>query len=144
MVSGCKPNKRDRRSVKRIVPSEAHWNTIEANFWHYSPEGEKSLSERKALCVNLLQVCKQIFNEAAPMPYSQRVVFVDSSTMVCFLEQLSPRSAKLLRHLEIRRWNSTRSRKSHGYVGMTLLSAKGAVNVEKIVLNCPIEYFSWR
>jgi hypothetical protein len=95
----------------------------------------------ESLSPGLLATCKQVYCEAASILYAQRIVFADSAAFVSFAGQLSPMAAKALRHLEIRCWTSTRSRKSMGYLGMSMLAAKGAVNLERFSLNCSLGYF---
>lgn len=98
----------------------------------------------KRLGMNLLAVCKQIYDEMAPMFYRQRLVFLESDALISFATQLSPRTAKLLRHIEIRSWGMTRSRKTRGYMAMAMLAAKGVTNLEVLKINCSIGWFhSW-
>ncbi|KAJ4349842.1 uncharacterized protein N0V89_008461 [Didymosphaeria variabile] len=96
---------------------------------------------------NILSVSKQIYEEAAPMMYAQTLVFTDVNAVVAFAATLSPRTAKLLRSIEIRSWQQTRSRKSQGYNAMAMLAAKGVTNLTSLFINCSMGYFrsySWR
>jgi len=99
----------------------------------------------KKLGLSILALNMAIYHEAAPMVYRQRLVFADTVALMGFASVLSPRTAKMLRHVEIRDWNLTRSRKTMPFVAMTLLAARGATNIEKMHLNCSVGWFdSWR
>jgi hypothetical protein len=142
-----------RRSVQRMVPDAPDYLGYEAyeRRWHHRRHNQNSNSSiwslkkpatPKQLATPLLSVCKQIYSEAASMLYSQRIVFAETSALVSFLAQLTPRCAQMLRHLEIRCWTSTRARKSMGYLAMVLLASKGAFNLETIDLHCSLGYFT--
>ena len=96
----------------------------------------------KRLGMNILALNQALYNEAAPMVYRQRLVFADTVALMAFASLLSPRTAKLIRHIEVRDWNLTRSRKSMGFIAMSMLAAKGVTNLEKLHINCTIGYFS--
>ncbi|PSN70496.1 hypothetical protein BS50DRAFT_488573 [Corynespora cassiicola Philippines] len=100
----------------------------------------------KRLGMNLLAVCKQIYDEMAPMFYRQRLVFQDPDALISFTSHLSPRTAKLIRHMEIRTWGNTRTRKNRGFLAMTMLGAKGVTNLEVLRISCALDHFyssSW-
>ncbi|KAL1610323.1 hypothetical protein SLS60_001989 [Paraconiothyrium brasiliense] len=103
--------------------------------------------DHRILGVNILSVSKQIYEEAAPMMYAQTLVFTDVNALVAFAATLSPRTAKLLRSIEIRSWQQTRSRRSQGYNAMAMLAAKGVTDLTSLFINCRMGYFrsySWR
>jgi hypothetical protein len=95
----------------------------------------------KRLGMNILALNQALYSEAAPMVYRQRLVFADTVALMAFASLLSPRTAKLIRHIEVRDWNLTRSRKSMGFIAMSMLAAKGVTNLEKLHINCTIGYF---
>ncbi|ORY18937.1 hypothetical protein BCR34DRAFT_258853 [Clohesyomyces aquaticus] len=105
-------------------------------------EDEKKLPKPRGLCMPLLAVCKQIYHEAAPLLYSQNLVFTDSAAMMNFASRLSPRTALLLRNIRIQNWISTRSRKSTRFAAMAVLAAKGATNLEGFHIENRIGWFS--
>jgi hypothetical protein len=96
----------------------------------------------KKLGMNILALNQAIYNEAAPMVYRQRLVFTDTVALMSFASLLSPRTAKLIRHIEIQNWNLTRSRKTMAFTAMAMLAVKGVTNLEKLHINCRIGYFS--
>ncbi|KAF2472720.1 uncharacterized protein BDR25DRAFT_341597 [Lindgomyces ingoldianus] len=101
----------------------------------------------KRLALSILAVSKTIYAEAAPMLYSQILVFTDTSALMAFASQLSSMTARLLRHIKVQLWISTRSRKSTGFSAMAMLAAKGATELETMHINCSIGHFwsySWR
>jgi hypothetical protein len=99
----------------------------------------------KKLGMNLLALNQAIYNEAAPMVYRQRLIFTDTVALLAFASTLSPRTAKLIRSIEILDWNLTRSRKSMGFTAMTMLAAKGVTNLEKLRISCLVgSFWSWR
>lgn len=101
----------------------------------------------KIPALNILAVSKTIYEEAAPMFYSQHLIFADTDALFSFAARLSPRTARLLRHIEICIWTSTRTRKNRGYAAMAMLAAKGVTELETLHINCTMGYFhsySWR
>lgn len=85
--------------------------------------------------LSILATCKQIYMEAAPMVYSKQIVFTDSHALYQFVEDLSPGTAKLLRHVEIRRWGGSREVKRQrwkGHDALNVLAAKGATEIERL------------
>lgn len=93
---------------------------------------------------NILSVCKQIYAEAAPMMYARPLVFTSIDGLCAFAGQLSPRTAKLIRSIEIRCWTKLRSRKSQGYSAISMLAAKGVTNLTSLFINCSMGYFHYR
>ncbi|KAF2191767.1 hypothetical protein K469DRAFT_746204 [Zopfia rhizophila CBS 207.26] len=162
----CSKQKSYQRSVKQLISLEdqeldnMQWGRY---YRPYRPTGrgrgqpnheESEISDAEAaektpkrLGLNILAVCKAIYREAAPMLYSEHLVFADTGALMAFASHLSPMSARLLRHIEIRIWISTRSRKSMGFAAMAMLAAKGATNINRLHINCEIGRFwsyCWR
>jgi hypothetical protein len=152
-----------RRSVEQYIPSEedlrlwADGKTYRRRNYrgmrrpHPVQNGDEDDEEvagkpvDKKLGMNLLALNQAIYNEAAPMVYRQRLIFADTVALLAFASILSPRTAKLIRNIEILDWNLTRSRKSMGFTAMTMLAAKGVTNLEKVSISCPIgSFWSWR
>ncbi|KAJ4305109.1 hypothetical protein N0V90_000639 [Kalmusia sp. IMI 367209] len=109
-------------------------------------EGEHEAGPKK-LGFNMLSVCKQIYEEAAPMMYNRTLMFTDVDALFAFAATLSSRTAKLLTSIEILTWGLTRSRRTRGYVAMAMLAAKGVTNLTRLFINCEMGYFdsySWR
>ncbi|KAF2673956.1 hypothetical protein BT63DRAFT_422063 [Microthyrium microscopicum] len=154
-----------RRGLKRTVPEDEDW----ANYNYgerYGGRGYAYSSRRRAgspadsdddaeggkpgdkiLSVHLLAVCKQIYAEAAPFIYGQKLVFASTGALVSFGAALSERTAKLIRHVEVKSWGLSRTHKNVPYLAFTLLAAKGVTNLETLSLNCSLGYFysySWR
>jgi hypothetical protein len=99
----------------------------------------------KKLGMNLLALNQAIYNEAAPMVYRQRLIFADTVALLAFASLLSPKTAKLISHIEVLNWNLTRSRKSMGFTAMTMLAAKGVTNLKKLQISCAVgNFWSWR
>ncbi|KAF2704989.1 hypothetical protein K504DRAFT_494372 [Pleomassaria siparia CBS 279.74] len=96
----------------------------------------------KRLGLNILALNKAIYDEAAPMVYGQRLVFADTVALMSFASMLSPRTAKLIRHIEVCSWNLTRSRKSIPFTAMAILAAKGVTDLETLSISCEIGWFS--
>ncbi|KAF2444934.1 hypothetical protein P171DRAFT_443870 [Karstenula rhodostoma CBS 690.94] len=90
---------------------------------------------------NILATSKKMYDEAAPMIYAQPLVFTDVDGLFAFAAKLSPRTAKLIRSIEIRSWTPTRSRKSKGYNAIAMLAAKGVTNLTSLFINCYMGYF---
>lgn len=145
--------KRHRRSIQ-FLPSmdenayshAAHGHGIED---HLPQEDRKSkANDSRYPSVNILSVCKQIYTEAAPMLYSQNLVFACPDALFNFLATISPMSAKLVRRIELRSWSLSRTRATRGYMAMCMLAAKNVMNLESLFLNCSLGYFypgpSWR
>jgi hypothetical protein len=107
-------------------------------------EGKGSAAGPKSLGLNILSVCKQTYYEAAPMMYGQPLVFTDLDALFAFAAKLSPRTAKLLRSIEIRCWTPTRSGKSRGYSAISMLGAKGVTNLTRLFINCSMGWFENR
>lgn len=74
------------------------------------------------------------------MMYNRKFVFTCPEALSAFAAQLSPSTAKLVRHIELCSWGTSRSRKNCGYMAMTLLGAKGVTNLEILNLNCSLGY----
>lgn len=110
-------------------------------------DAEEPETGPEKLGFNILSVCKQIYDEAAPMMYAKTLVFTDVDAVIAFASTLSPRTAKLIRSIEIRSWCNTRSRKSRGYNAIAMLAAKGVTNLLSLYINCSMGWFhsySWR
>lgn len=75
------------------------------------------------------------------MMYNRTLVFSDAEAVFAFAASLSPRTAKLIRSIEIRHWGLTRSRKTRGYTAMSMLAAKGVTNLESLYINCTLGWF---
>jgi hypothetical protein len=90
----------------------------------------------KSLVPNILAVSKQIYQEAMPILYGQRMVFADVTALAAFAARISHNTASLLRHIEIRCWNRTVSRRNMPFTAMCLLAAKGATNIKNLNINC--------
>jgi hypothetical protein len=157
-----RPNKKKYRStVQRFVPT---WDDLEHTGRCYNSAAraqsfdlsDSSLSPspyyyrtrgKDVLHVQLLRVCKQIHYEAAPVLYGQPLIFSSTAPFVSFIGQLSPRLGPLLRSLEILYWRSTRADRRMNALGMELLAAKQAFNIQKLYLNCSVTHFTsagWR
>ncbi|KAF2656287.1 hypothetical protein K491DRAFT_393386 [Lophiostoma macrostomum CBS 122681] len=91
--------------------------------------------------LNILAVCKSIYAEAAPLFYTSHLLFIDTDALFAFASRLSPRTAKLIRHIEVCSWSSSRSRKNRGYAAMAMLAAKGVTELDSLDLNCSLGYF---
>ncbi|OAG08068.1 uncharacterized protein CC84DRAFT_1203551 [Paraphaeosphaeria sporulosa] len=121
------------RGQASSLPSNAHDDSESQN--------EEPQTGPKTFGFNILSVCKQIYDEAAPMMYARPLVFTDVDGLFGFAAKLSPRTAKLIRSIEIRCWTPTRSRKSQGYNSIAMLAAKGVTSLTSLFINCSMGYF---
>ncbi|KAF2280650.1 uncharacterized protein EI97DRAFT_4288 [Westerdykella ornata] len=134
--------KRYRRTLEYIpsyvrdVEEHCHYG-----YQYHTDKNNHDEERPPHLAFHVLGVCKQIHDEAAPMFYGQRLIFTDPDALFSFAACLSPRTAKLLRHIEIRSWGMSRSRKSRGYMAMAMLAAKGVTELETLYINCNMGYF---
>ncbi|KAF2716738.1 hypothetical protein K431DRAFT_278310 [Polychaeton citri CBS 116435] len=60
--------------------------------------------------VGLLAVNKQLYNEAAPVLYSHVLSFADTSSVMEFMLDMSPRSRELLQYVNVKTYVKTTSR----------------------------------
>ncbi|KAF2742934.1 hypothetical protein M011DRAFT_481246 [Sporormia fimetaria CBS 119925] len=67
-------------------------------YWTYDSRGPRITG------IGILGACKQMYREAAPMVYSQYLVFADPESFLMFAQGLSGRTAGLLRHVEVGGW----------------------------------------
>ncbi|KAL5407905.1 hypothetical protein PMIN06_007052 [Paraphaeosphaeria minitans] len=104
-------------------------------------ENEEPQTGPKTFSFNILSVCKKIYDEAAPMMYARPLVFTDVDGLFGFAAQLSPRTAKLIRSIEVRCWNPAPSRKSRGHNALAMLAAKGVTDLTSLFVNCSMGYF---
>lgn len=131
-----------RRGTGRGRPLASHNGSNDHD--NSESESEEPQAGPKMFGFNIMSVCKQMYDEAAPMMYAQPLVFTDVDGLFAFAAKLSPRTAKLLRSIEIRCWTPTRSRKSRGYSAIGMLSAKGVTNLTSLFINCSMGYFTNR
>ncbi|KAF2786296.1 hypothetical protein K505DRAFT_422514 [Melanomma pulvis-pyrius CBS 109.77] len=152
-----------RRSVEQFFPEEEELeylkHSLTYNRHRYrqrgtgrgrpAPPAEEDEDEEemagnpadKKLGLNILALNQAIYHEAAPMVYRQHLIFADAVALMAFAALLSPRTAKLIRHIEVRCWNLTRSRKSNPFTAMAMLAAKGVTNLEKFHINCAVGHY---
>lgn len=115
--------------------------------FHRQSDDSSKTSLVKSLSVNLLATCKAIYAEAAPLLYHQRFVFCDTMALMNFMSECKPQTAEHIRHIDILRWLQTRSRKNVGFLAISMLAAKGAVNLQSLRVAGSLGYFSpshWR
>lgn len=63
-----------------------------------------------------------------------------------FMSECTPQAAALIRHIKVKDWLQTRSHKNVGFLAISLLAAKGCVNLESLKIAGSLGYFhtnSW-
>lgn len=142
-----------RRGVERLIPEPADWDDEDRThsiccsrgYWHHQRNQDQDRDDieqpERAMNVNLLATCKQINSEANALFYGQRLIFTNYTALTGFVSGLTPKTASMLRHIEIRCYALSRTRKNMGFTAMSLLAAKGAVNIKLLHLNCRIGWF---
>jgi hypothetical protein len=141
-----------RRVVVRSLPQDCHSQYHRYNRRYrfqssQSSEDGENQSELKPLITNLLAVNHQIYQEAVSILYNQRITVADTYALHSFLTQLTARTVGFIRHLRISSWCSSRSHKAINFPAMSALAASGAVNLERLELDCALGYFhsyGWR
>lgn len=137
------------RSTADVVVNPSHRRP---HFAHHHPRGRSNSEPRnetdptpvvKPVVVNLLATCKAVYAEAAPLLYHQRFVFHDSMALMNFVSECTPRTAALLRHVEVVRWEHTRTQKQVAFLAMSMLATKGCVNLESLKIAWSLRYI-WR
>lgn len=140
-----------RRGHRHTVTRGA-WEDENTSAWHYhrhrgynwnhcDVEAESEAAEVKTLGVSLLATCKAIYAETAPLLYHQRFVFRDGMALIGFMSECTPRAGGLIRNIEILQWLKTRSRKNIGFLAISLLAAKGCVNLNSLEVADALGWF---
>jgi hypothetical protein len=106
--------------------------------WTYIDEPRLDQPRIEKTGLAILATCKQIYNEAAPLLYSQHLVFSNADALITFASHVSPRNARFIRHIKIDVWDSCRSgsgkrRRLRGQTAIALLKTKG-VELETLQL----------
>lgn len=144
-----KKKKNHRRTVEYLPAMDEMLYTHAKNGHeisdHLPPSDRKSNGKKTSQhALSILSACKQTYEEAAPMLYSQNLVFACPDALFNFTVHLSLRSAKLVRSIEIRTWGMTRSLLTRGYGAMAMLAAKGVTELQSLYINCMMGYFGYR
>lgn len=150
--------KRHRHTVTRCTTDEAVRNSNSTrSFRHrrsvyhskYGTDNDASefYDAIKPLTTNILATCKAIYAEAGSLLFQQRFIFLDSMALMNFMSECTPQAAAFIRHIEVLDWVQTRSRKNIGYLAISILAAKGTVNLESFVISGSLGrfmQFAWR
>jgi hypothetical protein len=145
--------KRYHRTVERVNLTSDYWeenskysnhslccNSSRRGVRAFDPRNPGTKDEQTTLVPNILAVSKQIYQEAMPILYGQRMVFADVTALAAFAAKLSGNAASHIRNVEIRCWNQTVSRRNMPFTAMVLLAAKGATNLQTLQINCRVGY----
>lgn len=98
----------------------------------------------KPLVPNILAVSKTIYDEAVHILYGQPITLTDTRALLDFTTMMTPKTAGMLRDITVLSWCDSRAQKSVNYPAMALLAAAGVVNLERLNLDCKLNYFwSW-
>lgn len=118
-----------------------HRRSVYHSKFHAGNAASKSNDGIKPLTTNILATCKAIYAEAGSLLFQQRFIFLDSMALMNFMSECTPQAAAFIRHIEVLDWVQTRSRKNVGYLAISILAAKGTVNLESFVISGTLGHF---
>jgi hypothetical protein len=123
--------KHRRRTVERVSADVV--TEMSGHRYHFNNPYRSKFPEPVELVPSLLATSKQIHQEGRDILYSNELVFSDPSALYSFMLNLSPTSAKQLKHIRLKEWAHRRGIKAYNHACFAVLTQ--ATNIKTLRLD---------